>query len=462
MKRRVFQTHEGMRRIELYGMPFQPYFQDHFTFVNAILDMLKDLLKGGYTIISVANIGHGRDMFVWFLRKDNYNTRKPHQFGLLELLGRCKLRTYGNLHESTEDLEAILKDSGYEIVEKESKFLFTSLRVNSNIWDTKRSVDTLKSKAILCKIMHKLEEDNMRVYMSIPLDRKRSTIMHWKDKDASPPMKRGFFLSMMRKNRFVLSEADEKTKNVVKAALKSSWKRKVMTEDPLLSECEGSQTFILEGNPFTDGSPQKVRDILDVMFALFKQLQFEGWTACVNVHMITNVIERAAIWFTHTGLKETDFCSISVENQDSLRAYKVPENCIDTMNITILDCVLPEKHGWVIEKEEYIWKFEEKIWVPSSSKDWNEEETLIEKGHALLCTMLHSMLQEDYHPVIALNMPPSGVAEQEEGASSSRSRNLCTFFFAKDVQHLNSTIYPLKSSDITGDTTYLSRTKPAT
>merc|ERR1719499_2964180 len=271
---------EGIRRIELYGMPFQPYFMDHFTFVNAVIAMLRDLLRLGYYVISVANLGQGRDMFVWFFKREKLNTRGAHHFGLLEILGRCKLRCYGNIQDHSDAFEEIIKEAGHDIIDKESKFnLFTSLRINNNIWDTKRSKDTMKSKQILCKIM--------------------------------------------RKNRFVLTEADDKTVSTVRKALKDSWNKRVMSEDPLLSDVIGSHTFILEGNPFNEGTIQKVREILDTMFALLTKLNFEGWTPVVNIHMITNVIDRSSIWFEHGDVKVTEYCSISVENLNNIRAYKV-------------------------------------------------------------------------------------------------------------------------------------------
>ena len=447
VRRRAFQTQEGVRRIELYGMPFQPYFMDHFTFVNAIMLMLKDLLKAGYAVVSVANIGQGRDMFVWFFRKENFNTRKTeHKFGLLELLGRCKIRTYGTVQDYNAKFEDILTEYEQKVVETESKYnLFTSIRVGTNVWDTKRSLDTLKSKGMLSKMMQKLEEEKYQIYMAIPLDRKRSAMMYWKNLESTAPRKPGFFISLMRKNRIVLSEADEKTTETVKKALKSSWKKKVAFEDPLLSECPGAQTFILDGNPFTQGPIQKVRDVLDLMFALLKGLRFDGWTAAVNVHMITNVIDRGSIWFTYGDVCDTDFCSISVEDTAGMRAYKVPQQCIDNVNSNVLDVVLPDSQGWSVENEEYYWNFEEEIWVPSSSSEWNEEETLIEKGHAVLCAVIHGMMEQDYHPVLAMNMPPSGVAdEQGQESKSKHSRNICTFFFAKDIPHYNRSIYPMK------------------
>lgn len=460
VKRRSFQAQEGMRRIELYGMPFQPYFMDHFTFVNAVIAMLRDLLRLGYYVISVANLGQGRDMFVWFFKREKLNTRGAHHFGLLEILGRCKLRCYGNIQDHSDAFEEIIKEAGHDIIDKESKFnLFTSLRINNNIWDTKRSKDTMKSKQILCKIMQKLENEGNHIYMAIPLDRKRSSIMYWqKQEKDTGPRKPGFFLTMMRKNRFVLTEADDKTVSTVRKALKDSWNKRVMSEDPLLSDVIGSHTFILEGNPFNEGPIQKVREILDTMFALLTKLNFEGWTPVVNIHMITNVIDRSSIWFEHGDVKVTEYCSISVENLSNIRAYKVPEKCIEAINISVLDTVLPESHDWTVKDMEYLWKFEEKVWVPSSSQEWNDNDTLVEKGHLILGTIMHTMMQEDFYPVIALNMPPSGVAEtvpedkdnkegDEKKESGKVNKNLCTFFFAKNVPHYNSSVYPLKNSE---------------
>ena len=56
------------------------------------------------------------------------------------------------------------------------------------------------------------------------------------------------------------------------------------------------------------------------------------------------------------------------------------------------------------------------------------------------------MIEENYHPVIALNLPPSGTAEPNEtkDKGSNPVRAICTFFFAKDEPHYNSKIYPEK------------------
>ena len=52
---------------------------------------------------------------MWFLRKENFNTRRQHQFGMVELHGRCKLRTYGNSQQFLPHFEEIIKEKGHFI-----------------------------------------------------------------------------------------------------------------------------------------------------------------------------------------------------------------------------------------------------------------------------------------------------------------------------------------------------------
>ena len=45
--------------------------------------------------------------------------------------------------------------------------------------------------------------------------------------------------------------------------------------------------------------------------------------ACTNLHMIVNVLDKGCIWFSSAPKKDVEFCAIMVENDNSLRAYKV-------------------------------------------------------------------------------------------------------------------------------------------
>ena len=95
-------------------------------------------------------------------------------------------------------------------MESEAKYsLFTTLRLENNIWDSKRSNETIKSKIILTQILQKLENLGFKCYTAVPLDRKRSTVVFWRSEDSKPPQKPSFMVSLMRKNRIVVSGAEE-------------------------------------------------------------------------------------------------------------------------------------------------------------------------------------------------------------------------------------------------------------
>ena len=252
---------------------------DHFTFVYAMSEMLKDLLKFGSSVVAVPNLGMGRDMFLWIFRKQQLvRGFLEHKFGTLELLGRCKFRVYGVVQDAIKDIEDIFKNSGSDVVESESKYsLFTTLRLDKNIWDSKRSKDTIKGKIVLTQILQKLESLGYRGYTSLPLDRKRSTVIFSKNETGEPPKKQSFMVSLMRKNRVVVSGADENIIQKIQYSLETSWS-KVVLEDVLMNDfnAQDVHTFILDQYPWSECKTEKYRNVLDLFLHLFQTLRFEG------------------------------------------------------------------------------------------------------------------------------------------------------------------------------------------
>ena len=108
-----------------------------------------------------------------------------------------------------------------------------------------------------------------------------------------------------------------------------------------------------------------------------------------------------------------------------------------------MECMVPVSKQWVVKDTEYEWEFGEKIWVSPSSRHWEDSTNAMEKGHMLVCVVIRTMGEEEFHPVLSLNLPPPNF---KKGDDTEPTKNLCSFFFASDDIHPNSVIYP-KSTD---------------